>query len=87
MWGLGVIGYQIMRTHHVAHALGHGFSTRTNAWSFGLSGIFTAVGNLIGGVLSDRWSREWVFSLGSGIGVLGIGCFSALTGPGDLMLC
>src|SRR6185369_727259 len=25
MWGLGVIGYQIMTTHQVAHALGQGF--------------------------------------------------------------
>ena len=45
-----------------------------------------AIGNLIGGILSDRWSREWVFSLGSDIGVLGIWCFSALTGPHDLVL-
>jgi MFS family permease len=86
MWGLGVIGYQIMMTHQVAHALGRGFDARTIAWAFGLSGIFTAVGNLIGGVLSDRWGREWVFSVGSGIGVLGIWCFSALTEPHDLML-
>jgi MFS family permease len=86
MWGLGVIGYQIMTTHQVAHALGQGFDPATIAWAFGLSGIFTAVGNLIGGVLSDRWGREWVFSLGSGIGVLGIWSFSALTGPHDLML-
>jgi MFS family permease len=86
MWGLGVIGYQIMTTHQVAHALGQGFDAGTIAWAFGLSGIFTAIGNLIGGVLSDRWSREWVFSLGSGIGVLGIWCFSALTGPHDLIL-
>jgi MFS family permease len=86
MWCLGVIGYQIMTTHQVAHALGQGFDARTIAWAFGLSGLFTAAGNLIGGVLSDRWSREWVFSLGSGIGVLGIWCFSALTGPHDLVL-
>ena len=86
MWGLGVIGYQIMTTHQVAHALGQGFAPGTIAWAFGLSGIFTAIGNLIGGALSDRWSREWVFSLGSGIGVVGIWCFSALTGPDDLML-
>jgi MFS family permease len=86
MWGLGVIGYQIMTTHQVAHALGQGFDPGTIAWAFGLSGIFTAVGNLIGGALSDRWGREWVFSLGSGIGVLGIWCFSALTGPHDLSL-
>src|SRR5688572_4767190 len=86
MWGLGVIGYQIMTTHQVAHALGQGLHPGTIAWAFGLSGIFTAVGNLIGGALSDRWGREWVFSLGSGIGVLGIWCFSALTGPHDLTL-
>jgi len=86
MWGLGVIGYQIMTTHQVAHALGQGFDPGTIAWAFGVSGIFTAVGNLIGGILSDRWSREWVFSLGSGIGVVGIWCFSALAGPHDLML-
>jgi MFS family permease len=86
MWALGVIGYQIITTHQVAHALGQGFDPGTIAWAFGLSGIFTAAGNLIGGALSDRWSREWVFSLGTGIGVLGIWCFSALTGPHDLVL-
>jgi MFS family permease len=86
MWGLGVIGYQIMMTHQVAHALAQGVDRATIAWAFGLSGLFTAAGNLLGGVLSDRWTREWVFSLGSGIGVLGIWCFSALGGPHDLAL-
>jgi MFS family permease len=86
MWCLGVIGYQIMTTHQVAHALGQGFAPATVAWIFGVSGIFTAAGNVIGGILSDRWGREWVFTLGSGIGVLGIWCFGALTGPHDLVL-
>lgn len=45
-----------------------------------------ALGNLIGGFLSDRWTREWVFSLGSGIGVVGIWCFSALGGPHESAL-
>ena len=86
MWGLGVIGYQIMTTHQVAHALAHGFDRATIAWAFGLSGIFTAVGNVLGGFLSDRWGREWVFSVGSAIGVLGISCFGVITGPHDLAL-
>ena len=86
MWALGVIGYQIMMTHQVAHALGQGFDRATIAWAFGLSGIFTAAGNVLGGVLSDRWRREWVFSLGSAIGVLGIWCFSVLTEPQGLTL-
>ena len=85
MWGLGVIGYQIMMTHQVAHALARGFDAGTIAWIFAVSGIFTAVGNVLGGFLSDRWTREWVFSLGSAIGVLGIWCFSVLAGPHDLL--
>ena len=83
MWGLGVVGYQIMSTHQVAHALARGFDPAIIAWAFGLSGIFTAAGNMLGGFLSDRWNREWVFSLGSAIGVLGIWCFSMLAGPHD----
>ena len=51
-----------------------------------MSGLFTAAGNVLGGWLSDRWSREWVFALGSAIGVLGIWCFSVVTGPHDLAL-
>ena len=85
MWGLGVIGYQIMMTHQVAHAVARGFDSGTIAWAFALSGIFTAAGNVLGGFLSDRWGREWVFSLGSSIGVLGIWSFGALDGPTDLL--
>lgn len=85
MWGLGVIGYQIIMTHQVAHGVERGFDQHTLAWVFGLAGAFTTVGNLLGGVLSDRWGREWVFSLGSLIGIVGIGCFSALGGPHDMV--
>jgi MFS family permease len=85
MWGLGVIGYQILSTHQVAHGLGRGFDPALLAWVFGLAGAFTTVGNLLGGVLSDRWGRGWVFSLGTLIAVIGIGFFSAVTGPHDLV--
>lgn len=84
MWALGVIGYQIMTTHQVAHALDRGFDASTVAWVFGLAGLFTTAGNLVGGALSDRWGRAWVFALGSLIGVAGIACFSRLAGPDDL---
>jgi MFS family permease len=84
MWGLGVIGYQIMTTHQVAHALDRGFDAATVAWVFGLSGLFTTVGNLVGGALSDRWGRARVFALGSLIGVTGIVCFAQLGARDDL---
>lgn len=70
----------------VAHALDRGVGSSTVAWAFGLSGLFTTAGNLIGGALSDRWNREWVFIVGSAIAIVGIGCFTALQGPGDTTL-
>ena len=84
MWGFGVIGYQIMTTHQVAHALDRGFRPATVAWVFGLSGLFTTLGNLTGGALSDSWGRARVFGLGSLIGVAGIAVFAQLAGPDDL---
>jgi MFS family permease len=86
MWGFGVIGYQIMTTHQVAHALDRGFSTATLGWMFGLGGACTVARNVIGGVLSDRWGRGSVFALGSAIGIAGIGCLGWLQGPEDFLL-
>jgi MFS family permease len=86
MWGLGVIGYQIVTTHQVAHAVERGFDPITLGWVFGLGGACTVTGNLLGGWLSDRWGREAVFALGSAIGIAGIGALGTLGGPDDLPL-
>jgi MFS family permease len=85
MWGFGVIGYQIVTTHQVAHALDRGFSAITLGWMFGLGGVCTVAGNVVGGALSDRWGRERVFALGSVIGIAGIACLGWLEGPEDLL--
>jgi MFS family permease len=86
MWGFGVIGYQIVTTHQVAHALERGFSAVALGWMFGLGGACTVAGNVIGGALSDRWGRGCVFALGSAIGIAGIACLGWLDGPEDLLL-
>jgi MFS family permease len=86
MWGFGVIGYQIVTTHQVAHALEQGFSAVTLGWVFGLGGACTVAGNVLGGALSDTWGRARVFALGSLIGIAGIGCLGWLDGPADLLL-
>lgn len=86
MWGFGVIGYQIVTTHQVAHALEHGFSAVTLRWGFGLGAACTVAGNVIGGSLSDRWGRESVFAHGSVIGIVGIACLGWLDGPEDVLL-
>lgn len=84
MWMLGVTAYQIITTHQMAHVLDKGFDPEAAVWIFGMAGVFTTAGNVLGGVLSDRWGREWVFGLGSVLAVIGIWCFSQLRGPDDL---
>jgi MFS family permease len=86
MWVLGVVGYQIVITHQVAHAVDRGYNPVTLGWVFGLGGVCTVVGNVLGGALSDRWGRERVFALGSIIGIIGIGALARLDGPDDVLL-
>jgi MFS family permease len=86
MWGLGVIGYQIVTTHQVAHAVERGFDAVTLGWVFGFAGACTVAGNLVGGTLSDRWGRGPVFAIGSVIGMAGIVALAAIGGRGDLPL-
>jgi MFS family permease len=86
MWALGVIGYQIVTTHQVAHAVDRGFAPATVAWVFGLGAVCTVAGNLLGGWLSDRWGRARVFALGSVIGIGGIVALALVDAPDDLAL-
>jgi MFS family permease len=86
MWALGVIGYQILTTHQVAHAAGRGLEAVTLAWVFALTGACTVAGNLLGGALSDRWGREGVFTLGTAIGIAGIAGLAGVRGPQDLWM-
>jgi MFS family permease len=83
MTGLGVIGYQIMATHQVAHAVDRGFRQSEVVWLFTFGAASMMAGNLLGGWLSDRLGRGWVFAAGSIIAILGIGCLALLDGPED----
>ena len=86
MWGLGVIGYQIITTHQVAHAVERGFDPVTLGWIFGFAGACTVAGNLVGGALSDRWGRGIVFALGSVVGIAGIAALAAVDARDDVPL-
>jgi MFS family permease len=86
MTALGVVGYQIMATHQVAHAVDRGFAQATVVWLFAFGAGCMMAGNLLGGWLSDRFGRGWVFALGSVVAIGGIGCLGALRGPGDWLL-
>jgi MFS family permease len=86
MTALGVIGFQIMATHQVAHAVDRGFLQSTVVWLFAFGAGCMMAGNLLGGWLSDRVGRGWVFVLGTVVAILGIGCLGVIRGPQDLVL-
>ena len=86
MTTLGVIGFQIMATHQVAHAVDRGFPQSMVVWVFALGAACMMAGNLFGGWLSDRVGRGWVFALGSIVAMVGIGCLALTRGPHDLPL-
>jgi MFS family permease len=86
MTALGTIGFQIVATHQVAHAIDRGFEQGTVVWLFAFGAGCTMAGNVFGGWLSDRVGRGWVFALGSMIAVAGIACLALTRGPGDLLL-
>ena len=86
MTALGVIGFQIMATHQVAHAVDRGFPQQTVVWLFAFGAGCMMAGNLLGGWLSDQVGRGWVFVLGTVVAILGIGCLALMRGPQDLVL-
>jgi len=86
MTGLGVVGFQIMSTHQVAHAMDRGMPRDTAVWVLALAAACMMAGNVLGGWLSDRVGRGWVFVLGTVVAILGILCFAAIRGPEDRVL-
>ena len=86
MTGLGVIGFQIMATHQVAHAVDRAIPRETAVWLFALGAACMVAGNILGGWLSDQIGRGWAFVLGTAVAVLGILCFALVRGPHDRVL-
>ena len=86
MTALGVIGFQIMATHQVAHAVDRGFRHETVVWLFSFGAACMMAGNLFGGWLSDRFGRGWVFTIGTVVAMAGIGCFAFVGGPQHVLL-
>ena len=86
MTALGTVGFQIMATHQVAHAVDRGFAQASVVWLFALGAGCMMAGNLLGGWLSDRLGRGWVFALGSALAIVGIGALAAVGGPDDMPL-
>jgi MFS family permease len=86
MTALGTIGYQIMATHQVAHAVDLGLPHATVVWLFAFGAACTMAGNLLGGWLSDHFGRGWVFVVGSIVAIAGIGSLASMRGPRDLTL-
>jgi MFS family permease len=86
MTALGVIGFQIMATHQVAHAVDRAVPRDSAVWLFAVAAACMMAGNLLGGWLSDRVGRGWIFVVGTVVAILGIACFALVRGPQDRAL-
>jgi len=84
MFFFGVLSYNILLVHQMAHATNVGFEKGLSASIFGMGGFFLFAGILTGGILSDRIGREWAFTIGSGTAILGLAFFASLQEPGEL---
>jgi MFS family permease len=84
LYFLGVVSFQVLATHQVAHADDVGLGRDLSAPVFGfLSGV-TMVGSLAGGWVSDKLGRESVFFFGSVFGTLGVLAFAFMGNAGGL---
>jgi MFS family permease len=63
-----------------------GMPRDTAVWVLALAAACMMAGNVLGGWLSDRVGRGWVFVLGTVVAILGILCFAAIRGPEDRVL-
>jgi len=86
MTALGVLGYQTVATHQVAHAVDRGFAQSTVVAIFSFGAGCMVAGNLAGGWLSDHLGRRWVFAAGTVVAIMGIGCLASVSGPSHLLL-
>jgi len=86
MTALGVIGFQIMATHQVAHAVERNVPHDVAVLVFAVAAGCMMAGNVLGGWLSDQVGRGRVFVVGTVVAILGILCFALMRGPQDRVL-
>ena len=67
--------WYMVQVHQTKYLLEIGFAPAPAAFALGLVGLFSIVGQIALGHLSDRVGREWAWTLG-GLGF--IGCYAAL---------
>ncbi len=69
LWGLG---QQLLVAHQVAFAVDLGFSATLAATMAMVFGLCNSAGALVGGVTADRFGREWGFTIGCAVAVVGV---------------
>lgn len=83
------IGWQtnMVSVHLIAHITDNGFSSMLAASMFGFIGLFRAGSATIWGGLSDRFGREVIYTVGSGLCIVGLlGLTGITTHPAMLWL-
>ena len=76
----------ITSVHQLAHLVDSGFADLLAAWVIGATGLLRAFSSTLWGSLSDRFGREPIYTIGTVLCMLGIGCLAVLRPPAALSL-
>ena len=74
----------ITSVHQLAHMVDSDFADLLAAWMIGLTGLLRAISSTLWGSLSDRFGREPIYTLGTVLCMIGIGCLAVLQPPAVL---
>ena len=55
-----------VQVHQTEYLLNHGFAPADAAWALGVVSLLGVPGQIALGYLSDRWGREWIWTIGTG---------------------
>jgi MFS family permease len=83
---VSVIGWMsnITSVHQIAHMVDHGFSSQLAAAAVGLMGLMRMIGSTVWGRLSDRFGREGIYTVGTGMCLCGLACLGLLSPTASL---
>jgi MFS family permease len=83
--GIGWLS-NITTVHQIAHLVGNGFPSLLAAEAVAMMGLMRAVGSPIWGSLADRFGREGIYTVGTGLCMAGLACLASLTPAGPTWL-
>lgn len=76
----------VTNVHQIAHIVSHGFPSLLAASIVGAKGLMRAASSPLWGGLADRFGREGIYIVGTGLCLLGLACLALLSATSPVWL-